>query len=135
MCAFNVLAAGGWRSCGAEFHGASLQCRRVIALVAGWRLWRWWWWVSNRVFLEMIYKFSCHTTIVLTFPGWMHTLAERLRIPVANITHMDAYVTSLYYTFTSLTSVGFGNVSANTTAEKVFSIVMMLIGGMVRMYY
>lgn len=59
----------------------------------------------------------------------MHTLAERLQIPVANITHMDAYVTSLYYTFTSLTSVGFGNVNANTTAEKVFSIIMMLIGG------
>lgn len=59
----------------------------------------------------------------------MHTLAERLRVPVSNITHVDAYVTSLYYTFTSLTSVGFGNVSANTTSEKVFSIVMMLIGG------
>lgn len=73
-------------------------------------------------------------TIMLTicfifFKGWMHTLAERLKIPVSNITHFDAYVTALYYTFTSLTSVGFGNVSANTTAEKVFTIVMILIGG------
>lgn len=61
--------------------------------------------------------------------GWMHTLAERLKLPVSNITHGEAYVTALYYTFTSLTSVGFGNVSANTKAEKVFTIVMMLIGG------
>lgn len=57
-------------------------------------------------------------------------MAERLKLPVSNITHGEAYVTALYYTFTSLTSVGFGNVSANTKAEKVFTIVMMLIGGM-----
>lgn len=59
----------------------------------------------------------------------MHTLADRLKIPVSNITQSEAYVTALYYTFTSLTSVGFGNVSANTKTEKVFTIIMMLIGG------
>ncbi|KAL5286114.1 KCNH4 family protein [Megaselia abdita] len=62
--------------------------------------------------------------------GWMHALAERLKVPVANITNAEAYSTALYFTFTSLTSVGFGNVSANTTAEKVFSILMMLIGAL-----
>lgn len=57
-------------------------------------------------------------------------MAERLKLPHPNnISHVDAYVTALYYTFTSLTSVGFGNVSANTKAEKVFTIIMMLIGG------
>lgn len=59
----------------------------------------------------------------------MHALSERLKIPITNITNAEAYSTALYFTFTSLTSVGFGNVSANTTAEKVFSIIMMLIGG------
>ncbi|XP_073812259.1 eag-like K[+] channel isoform X2 [Musca autumnalis] len=62
--------------------------------------------------------------------GWMHALAERLKIPASNISNAEAYSTALYFTFTSLTSVGFGNVSANTTAEKVFSIVMMLIGAL-----
>ncbi|KAM7341583.1 eag-like K[+] channel isoform 2-T3 [Cochliomyia hominivorax] len=62
--------------------------------------------------------------------GWMHALAERLKIPLSNITNAEAYSTALYFTFTSLTSVGFGNVSANTTAEKVFSIIMMLIGAL-----
>jgi hypothetical protein len=38
-------------------------------------------------------------------------------------------VTALYYSCTSLTTVGFGNVSANTTWEKIFSVVIMLIGG------
>jgi Ion transport protein len=38
------------------------------------------------------------------------------------------YITALYFTFSSLTSVGFGNVSPNTNSEKVFSICVMLIG-------
>ncbi|XP_064613900.1 potassium voltage-gated channel subfamily H member 6-like [Liolophura sinensis] len=40
------------------------------------------------------------------------------------------YVTALYFTFSSLTSVGFGNVSPNTNAEKIFSILIMLIGSL-----
>lgn len=39
------------------------------------------------------------------------------------------YLTSLYFTLTCLTSVGFGNVSANTDFEKLFTIISMLIGG------
>lgn len=72
-------------------------------------------------FIQVIYR-----TVSI---GWMHILAERLKIPITSITHYEAYITSLYYTFTSLTSVGFGNVSANTKTEKIFSIIMMLIGG------
>ncbi|XP_050503214.1 potassium voltage-gated channel subfamily H member 8-like [Diabrotica virgifera virgifera] len=63
--------------------------------------------------------------------GWIHTLAERLHLPHAyNVTSLDAYVTALYFTCSSLTSVGFGNVSANTTNEKIFSICVMLIGAL-----
>ncbi|XP_044012585.1 potassium voltage-gated channel subfamily H member 8 isoform X2 [Aphidius gifuensis] len=62
--------------------------------------------------------------------GWIHTLAERLRIPVQNVTHAENYVTALYFTCSSLTSVGFGNVSANTTYEKIFSICTMLVGAL-----
>uniref|UniRef100_A0A4X1VPN1 Voltage-gated inwardly rectifying potassium channel KCNH2 n=1 Tax=Sus scrofa TaxID=9823 RepID=A0A4X1VPN1_PIG len=42
----------------------------------------------------------------------------------------DKYVTALYFTFSSLTSVGFGNVSPNTNSEKIFSICVMLIGSL-----
>ena len=44
----------------------------------------------------------------------------------------SAYITSLYFALSSLTSVGFGNVSANTDTEKIFSICTMLIGGEAR---
>nr|XP_037275626.1 potassium voltage-gated channel protein eag-like [Rhipicephalus microplus] len=40
------------------------------------------------------------------------------------------YVTSLYYTMTCMTSVGFGNVAAETDNEKVFTICMMIIGAL-----
>uniref|UniRef100_A0A8C7WUS9 Potassium voltage-gated channel, subfamily H (eag-related), member 3 n=1 Tax=Oryzias sinensis TaxID=183150 RepID=A0A8C7WUS9_9TELE len=42
----------------------------------------------------------------------------------------SSYVTSLYFALSSLTSVGFGNVSANTDAEKIFSICTMLVGAL-----
>ncbi|ENN79150.1 hypothetical protein YQE_04336, partial [Dendroctonus ponderosae] len=62
--------------------------------------------------------------------GWIKALADRLRInDITNVSNTNAYVTALYFTCSSLTSVGFGNVSANTTNEKIFSICVMLIGG------
>ena len=39
------------------------------------------------------------------------------------------YLASLYYVMTLCTTVGFGNVSANTDGEMIFSIVCMLMGG------
>lgn len=47
----------------------------------------------------------------------------------------SAYITALYFTMTSLTSIGFGNVSANTDLEKLFVIVMMIIGCNYFIYY
>ena len=41
----------------------------------------------------------------------------------------ERYIASLYFIVSSLTSVGFGNIAANTGAEQVFSVIIMLIGG------
>ncbi|KAG8183171.1 hypothetical protein JTE90_013690 [Oedothorax gibbosus] len=66
--------------------------------------------------------------------GWLDALA--------NMTHQfynessggpsikSKYVTALYFTFSSLTSVGFGNVSPNTNMEKIFAIIVMLVGSL-----
>ncbi|XP_037044047.1 potassium voltage-gated channel subfamily H member 6 isoform X7 [Bradysia coprophila] len=40
------------------------------------------------------------------------------------------YITALYFTFTTLTSVGFGNVAPNTDPEKIFTICVMLVGSL-----
>ncbi|CAG0892853.1 unnamed protein product [Darwinula stevensoni] len=63
-------------------------------------------------------------------PGWIHALAERLEMKMEDVTIAEAYITALYFTCSSLTSVGFGNVSANTIPEKIFSICTMLIGAL-----
>lgn len=40
------------------------------------------------------------------------------------------YITSMYFTFTTLTSVGFGNVAPNTSNEKIYAIIVMMIGSL-----
>ncbi|KAK6302690.1 hypothetical protein J4Q44_G00270450 [Coregonus suidteri] len=68
--------------------------------------------------------------------GWLDSLGDQLgkpynqTIPGSGPTIRDKYVTALYFTFSSLTSVGFGNVSPNTNSEKIFSICVMLIGSL-----
>ncbi|XP_028417338.1 potassium voltage-gated channel subfamily H member 6-like isoform X2 [Dendronephthya gigantea] len=71
-----------------------------------------------------------------TVHGWLDSLAEDTRQPFNSSYHdsgpsqQSRYVTALYFTLSSLTSVGFGNVSPNTNAEKIFSICVMLIGSL-----
>ena len=65
--------------------------------------------------------------------GWLDELARHTLQPYVNETHggptlQSKYITALYFTFSSLTSVGFGNVSPNTNTEKIFGICVMLIG-------
>lgn len=66
--------------------------------------------------------------------GWLDNLADQIgkyyndSDPASGPSIKDKYVTALYFTFSSLTSVGFGNVSPNTNPEKIFSICVMLIG-------
>jgi Ion transport protein len=68
--------------------------------------------------------------------GWLDELARQTNQPYYNNgtgggpTIKSKYITALYFTFSSLTSVGFGNVSPNTNSEKVFGICVMLIGCM-----
>ncbi|XDV30447.1 hypothetical protein PO909_033370 [Leuciscus waleckii] len=75
--------------------------------------------------------------------GWLHELGKRLGTPyflspLASLipdslrpTILDGLVVnSSQFALSSLTSVGFGNVSANTDSEKIFSICTMLIGAL-----
>ena len=40
----------------------------------------------------------------------------------------SVYISSLYFTMTSLTSVGFGNIAPSTDIEKIFAVAIMMIG-------
>jgi len=68
--------------------------------------------------------------------GWLTQLGESTNMPY-NDSILDSgpdlqtkYLTALYFTLSSLTSVGFGNVSANTNAEKIFTILIMFMGAL-----
>lgn len=66
--------------------------------------------------------------------SWLDRLASQMNKPylsndtTSGPTIRTKYITALYFTFTSLTSIGFGNVAPDTNAEKIFSIFAMLLG-------
>lgn len=72
--------------------------------------------------------------------GWLHRLGREIQQPYVrqNSSGQEeweggpnsgmAYATSLYYTLSCMTSVGFGNVASFTELEKIFTILMMILG-------
>uniref|UniRef100_A0AAV2JSK0 Ion transport domain-containing protein n=1 Tax=Knipowitschia caucasica TaxID=637954 RepID=A0AAV2JSK0_KNICA len=67
--------------------------------------------------------------------GWLAQMAERLERPyMANrtggLSEADAYTGALYFTVSSMTTVGFGNISPNTKPEKWFATCLMLSGAL-----
>lgn len=72
--------------------------------------------------------------------GWLDTLADQVGHPymandsLSGPTIRSKYVTSLYFTFTTLTSIGFGNIAPNTNAEKIFAIFAMMLGCEYRLF-
>ncbi|KAL4217368.1 Potassium voltage-gated channel subfamily H member 4 [Mactra antiquata] len=78
-----------------------------------------------------------------TTAGWLWELSERLDLnnhiggngsrdneTTVKPDVLMSYLSALYFTCSSLTSVGFGNVSANTNSEKIFSICAMIVGAL-----
>ncbi|XP_057304856.1 potassium voltage-gated channel unc-103-like isoform X2 [Hydractinia symbiolongicarpus] len=71
--------------------------------------------------------------------GWLHKLGNqngRLFYnntgKVKQLNENQKYINALYFVFTSLTTVGFGNIAPNTVAEQTFSILVLLLGAIVQ---
>uniref|UniRef100_A0A3B3QEP8 Potassium voltage-gated channel subfamily H member 1 n=1 Tax=Paramormyrops kingsleyae TaxID=1676925 RepID=A0A3B3QEP8_9TELE len=73
--------------------------------------------------------------------SWLYMLAETVGSPYRfNASGLgrweggpskdSVYITSLYFTMTSLTSIGFGNIAPTTDGEKIFAVAMMMIGSL-----
>uniref|UniRef100_A0A3P8U5L9 Voltage-gated delayed rectifier potassium channel KCNH4 n=1 Tax=Amphiprion percula TaxID=161767 RepID=A0A3P8U5L9_AMPPE len=108
----------------------------MFALLAHWMACVWYFIGRREIETKQL---NFHLSLVVS--GWLHELAKRLGTPYflspsggGNLgggpSMRSSYVTSLYFALSSLTSVGFGNVSANTDSEKIFSICTMLIGAL-----
>ena len=96
-------------------------------------------------FMLIAHWFACvwytigyqEVTVQKIMYGWIPQLANDTRTTLVlntsivqdlGISKGLSYVTALYYTLSCMTSVGFGNVAATTTYEKIFSISLMLVG-------
>ncbi|XP_067901195.1 potassium voltage-gated channel subfamily H member 1a [Heterodontus francisci] len=73
--------------------------------------------------------------------SWLYQLGETIGMPYHfNISGTEkweggpskdsVYIASLYFTMTSLTSIGFGNIAPTTDGEKIFAVAMMMIGSL-----
>ncbi|CAL8363342.1 unnamed protein product [Boreogadus saida] len=87
------------------------------------------------------YEVIDEDTNIVRLDSWLYILAETAGTPYRFNTsgsgkweggpNKDSvYITSLYFTMTSLTSIGFGNIAPTTDGEKIFAVAMMMIGSL-----
>ncbi|KAI4813062.1 hypothetical protein KUCAC02_024414, partial [Chaenocephalus aceratus] len=87
------------------------------------------------------YEVIDEETNYVRMDSWLYILAESVGNPYRfNVSGSgkweggpnkdSVYITSLYFTMTSLTSIGFGNIAPTTDGEKIFAVAMMMIGSL-----
>lgn len=85
------------------------------------------------------YEVIDEDTNIVRLDSWLYILAEAAGTPYrfnasgsgkweGGPNKDSVYITSLYFTMTSLTSIGFGNIAPTTDGEKIFAVGMMMIG-------
>ncbi|CAI5453392.1 unnamed protein product [Caenorhabditis angaria] len=78
--------------------------------------------------------------------GWLWKLSHDLKQPfsrdenpsplqqgcpvIGGPTRTSSYISSLYYTMSCMSTVGFGNIASNTDNEKIFGVCMMIISAL-----
>ncbi|XP_048843969.1 potassium voltage-gated channel subfamily H member 1-like [Brienomyrus brachyistius] len=87
------------------------------------------------------YEVIDEDTNTVRIDSWLYLLGETVGTPYRfNVSGSgkweggpdkeSVYITSLYFTMTSLTSIGFGNIAPTTDGEKIFAVAMMMIGSL-----
>ncbi|XP_042247422.1 potassium voltage-gated channel subfamily H member 5-like isoform X2 [Thunnus thynnus] len=87
------------------------------------------------------YEVIDETTNTIKTDSWLYQLALSIGTPYRYNTsgtgqweggpNKDTlYISSLYFTMTSLTTIGFGNIAPTTDGEKIFSVAMMMVGSL-----
>ncbi|XP_056147615.1 potassium voltage-gated channel subfamily H member 1a [Lampris incognitus] len=87
------------------------------------------------------YEVIDEETNIPRMDSWLYILAETVGTPYrfnasgsgkweGGPNKDSVYITSLYFTMTSLTSIGFGNIAPTTDGEKIFAVAMMMIGSL-----
>ena len=77
------------------------------------------------IFLVIIHIVSC----MWIFFGYYDFIGSWVDNPTFDVmSPYELYLTSFYFTTTTITTVGYGDMSGNTSTEKLFCIMIMIIG-------
>nr|XP_020443400.1 potassium voltage-gated channel subfamily H member 5-like [Monopterus albus] len=87
------------------------------------------------------YEVIDETTNTIKNDSWLYQLALSIGTPYhyndsgtgqweGGPSKGTLYISSLYFTMTSLTTIGFGNIAPTTDGEKIFSVAMMMVGSL-----
>ncbi|XP_007902076.1 potassium voltage-gated channel subfamily H member 5 [Callorhinchus milii] len=87
------------------------------------------------------YEVIDEITNTIKTESWLYQLGLSTRTPYrfnasgtgeweGGPTKNSLYISSLYFTMTSLTTIGFGNIAPTTDGEKIFSVAMMMVGSL-----
>uniref|UniRef100_H3DG17 Potassium voltage-gated channel, subfamily H (eag-related), member 5a n=1 Tax=Tetraodon nigroviridis TaxID=99883 RepID=H3DG17_TETNG len=87
------------------------------------------------------YEVIDEATNTIKTNSWLYQLAKNIGTPYSynasgtgqwegGPNKDTLYISSLYFTMTSLTTIGFGNIAPATDGEKIFSVAMMMVGSL-----
>jgi hypothetical protein len=78
------------------------------------------------IFITLVHICSCLWVFAakfdLTVPTWINQNGYE------QDTSLQLYVTAIYFTVTTITTVGYGDISANNSAERLLCVFLMLLG-------
>ena len=88
--------------------------------------------VERLVFIAIFAVFFLHISCCMFIfvaeldEDWQNSW--RYAEPYSYYEPIDLYITSLYYVITTMSTVGYGDISGSTTTERIFCIMLMLTG-------
>ena len=88
---------------------------------------------DRKAILENIFIILCSLHLVSGYfiflgnnfsPGWQYVNG----INIDNETSIETYIAAIYYVMTTLTTVGYGDISVKSHHERIFQIILLIIG-------
>ena len=76
------------------------------------------------IFIMLLHNISCIYIIIgkYTFPNWI------IQLGLNNDEFIKIYICSLYYIISTVTTVGYGDISTYTCNERLFGIILLIVG-------